>query len=190
VLENCREDIELFAKFVDKHLMASLEGIVAEPYVRLPYADAVDILKASGRSFEFPVDFGVDLQTEHERFLCEDHFKKPVIVYNYPREIKAFYMRLNDDERTVAAMDLLVPRVGELVGGSQREERYETLERRILESGMTLETYWWYLDIRRFGSVPHAGFGLGFERFLMMVTGVTNIRDVIPFPRTPKHLEF
>ena len=190
VLENCRDDLELFAKFVDKHLMASLETIVAEPYVRLPYADAVHILKTSGRSFEFPVDFGVDLQTEHERFLCEDHFKKPVIVYNYPREIKAFYMRLNDDERTVAAMDLLVPRVGELVGGSQREERYETLERRILESGMTLETYWWYLDIRRFGSVPHAGFGLGFERFLMMATGVTNIRDVIPFPRTPKHLEF
>jgi asparaginyl-tRNA synthetase len=190
VLENCREDIELFAKFVDKHLMGSLETIVAEPYVRLPYADAVEILKSAGRTFEFPVDFGVDLQTEHERFLCEDHFKKPVIVYNYPREIKAFYMRLNDDERTVAAMDLLVPRVGELVGGSQREERYETLERRILENGMTLETYWWYLDIRRFGSVPHAGFGLGFERFLMMVTGVTNIRDVIPFPRTPKHLEF
>jgi len=190
VLENCRDDIELFAKFVDKHLMASLETIVAEPYVRLPYADAVDILKTSGRTFEFPVDFGVDLQTEHERFLCEDHFKKPVIVYNYPREIKAFYMRLNDDEKTVAAMDLLVPRVGELVGGSQREERHATLERRILENGMTLEAYWWYLDIRRFGSVPHAGFGLGFERFLMMATGVTNIRDVIPFPRTPKHLEF
>jgi asparaginyl-tRNA synthetase len=190
VLENCREDIELFAKFVDKQLMASLEAVVAEPYVRLPYAEAVEILKAAGRRFEFPVDFGADLQTEHERFLCEDHFKKPVIVYNYPREIKAFYMRLNDDERTVAAMDLLVPRVGELVGGSQREERCETLERRILENGMTLEAYWWYLDIRRFGSVPHAGFGLGFERFLMMVTGVTNIRDVIPFPRTPKHLEF
>lgn len=190
VLENCRDDIELFAKFVDKHLMASLEAIVAEPYVRLPYADAVDILKTSRRTFEFPVDFGVDLQTEHERFLCEDHFKKPVIVYNYPREIKAFYMRLNDDEKTVAAMDLLVPRVGELVGGSQREERHATLERRILENGMTLEAYWWYLDIRRFGSVPHAGFGLGFERFLMMATGVTNIRDVIPFPRTPKHLEF
>jgi asparaginyl-tRNA synthetase len=190
VLENCRDDLELFAKFVDKHLMASLETIVAETYVRLPYADAVDILKASGRTFEFPVHFGVDLQTEHERFLCEEHFKKPVIVFNYPKEIKAFYMRLNDDDRTVAAMDLLVPRVGELVGGSQREERHSTLERRILENGMKLETYWWYLDIRRFGSVPHAGFGLGFERFLMMVTGVTNIRDVIPFPRTPKHLEF
>jgi asparaginyl-tRNA synthetase len=190
VLENCREDLDLFAKFVDKQLLANLETVVANPYERLPYAEAVDILKASGRTFEFPVDFGVDLQTEHERFLCEEHFKKPVIVYNYPREIKAFYMRLNDDDRTVAAMDLLVPRVGELVGGSQREERHDVLERRILDNGMKLESYWWYLDIRRFGSVPHAGFGLGFERFLMMMTGVTNIRDVIPFPRTPKHLEF
>jgi asparaginyl-tRNA synthetase len=190
VLEHCREDLDLFAKFVDKQLMANLETIAAGSYGRLPYASAIDILKASGRAFEFPVDFGVDLQTEHERFLCEEHFKKPVIVYNYPKEIKAFYMRLNDDGRTVAAMDLLVPRVGELVGGSQREERYEVLERRILENGMKPENYWWYLDIRRFGSVPHAGFGLGFERFLMMATGVANIRDVIPFPRTPKHLEF
>jgi len=190
VLENCRDDIELFAKFVDRQLMANLEAIAGQPYERLRYAEAVDILKASRRAFEFPVDFGVDLQTEHERFLCEEHFRKPVIVYDYPREIKAFYMRLNDDGRTVAAMDLLVPRVGELVGGSQREERYDVLERRILENGMKPESYWWYLDIRRFGSVPHAGFGLGFERFLMTVTGVTNIRDVIPFPRTPKHLEF
>ncbi len=190
VLENCREDLDLFAKFVDKQLMANLETIAGQPYERLPYTDAIDILKRSGCAFEFPVDYGVDLQTEHERFLCEAHFKKPVIVYNYPREIKAFYMRLNDDGRTVAAMDLLVPRVGELVGGSQREERYDVLERRILENGMKLQSYWWYLDIRRFGSVPHAGFGLGFERFLMMATGVTNIRDVIPFPRTPKHLEF
>jgi asparaginyl-tRNA synthetase len=190
VMDNCRDDLELFAKFVDKQLMANLEVIAGQPYERLPYADAVGILKASRRAFEFPVDFGVDLQTEHERFLCEEHFKKPVIVYDYPREIKAFYMRLNDDQRTVAALDLLVPRVGELVGGSQREERYDVLERRIVENGMKPENYWWYLDIRRFGSVPHAGFGLGFERFLMMVTGVTNIRDVIPFPRTPKHLEF
>jgi asparaginyl-tRNA synthetase len=190
VLEHCRDDIELFARFVDKQLMANLDVIAGGRYERLAYADAVDILKASRRAFEFPVDFGVDLQTEHERFLCEEHFKKPVIVYDYPREIKAFYMRLNDDHRTVAAMDLLVPRVGELVGGSQREERYDVLERRIRENGMQPESYWWYLDIRRFGSVPHAGFGLGFERFLMMVTGVTNIRDVIPFPRTPRHLEF
>jgi asparaginyl-tRNA synthetase len=190
VLEHCREDLELFARFVDKNLMANLESILTPSYVRLPYAEAVALLKDSGRTFEFPVDFGVDLQTEHERFLCEEYFKKPVIVFDYPKEIKAFYMRLNDDGRTVAAMDLLVPRVGELIGGSQREERYEVLERRILENGMSLEPYWWYLDIRRFGAVPHAGFGLGFERFLMMATGVTNIRDVIPFPRTPKHLEF
>jgi asparaginyl-tRNA synthetase len=190
VMENCREDLDLFARFVDKDLMRNLEAIAAEPYVRLPYAEAIDILKGSGRVFEFPVDFGADLQTEHERFLCEERFRKPVIVYNYPREIKAFYMRLNEDEKTVAAMDLLVPRIGELVGGSQREERYEVLNRRIVEAGMRADAYWWYLDTRRFGSVPHAGFGLGFERFLMMATGVTNIRDVIPFPRTPKHLEF
>jgi asparaginyl-tRNA synthetase len=190
VMENCREDLDLFARFVDKDLMKNLESVVAQPYVRLPYAEAITILKGSGRAFEFAVDFGVDLQTEHERFLCEEHFKKPVIVYDYPREIKAFYMRLNEDEKTVAAMDLLVPRIGELVGGSQREERLDVLERRIAQAGMQREPYWWYLDIRRYGSVPHAGFGLGFERFLMMVTGVTNIRDVIPFPRTPKHLEF
>lgn len=190
VMESCREDIELFARYVDKNLMPMLEGIIHEPYVRLPYAEAVGILKACGRTFEFPVHFGADLQTEHERFLCEEHFKKPVIVFNYPREIKAFYMRLNDDDTTVAAMDLLVPRVGELIGGSQREERREVLERRIQEGGMKPENYWWYLDLRRYGSVPHAGFGLGFERFLMMLTGITNIRDVIPFPRTPKHLEF
>jgi asparaginyl-tRNA synthetase len=190
VMESCRDDLELFAKFVDKSLMPSLEAIVSEPYARLPYAEAVDLLKRSGRNFEYPVEFGTDLQTEHERFLCEEHFKKPVIVHDYPREIKAFYMRLNDDGRTVAAMDLLVPRVGELIGGSQREERHDVLERRMRESGLALENYWWYLDLRRYGTVPHAGFGLGFERFLMMVTGVTNIRDVIPFPRTPKHLEF
>jgi asparaginyl-tRNA synthetase len=190
VMEHCRDDLELFAKFVDKTLMPSLEAIVSEPYVRLPYAEAVELLKRSGRNFEFPVEFGTDLQTEHERFLCEEHFRKPVIVYDYPREIKAFYMRLNDDGRTVAAMDLLVPRVGELIGGSQREERHDVLERRMRESGLALENYWWYLDLRRYGTVPHAGFGLGFERFLMMITGVTNIRDVIPFPRTPKHLEF
>ena len=190
VMTYCSADLELFARFVDKTLMATLETIAGEPYVRLPYTEAVNILKGSGRKFEFPVNFGTDLQTEHERFLCEQHFKKPVIVYDYPREIKPFYMRVNDDGRTVGAMDLLVPRVGELVGGSQREERLEVLEKRLDEAGLSREAYWWYLDIRRFGSVPHAGFGLGFERFLMMVTGVTNIRDVIPFPRTPKSLEF
>jgi asparaginyl-tRNA synthetase len=190
VLDHCAADLELFARFVDKELMASLEKVAGESYVRLPYAEAVEILKASGKTFEFPVDWGVDLQTEHERYLTEQHFKKPVIVFDYPKEIKAFYMRLNDDNRTVAAMDLLVPRVGELIGGSQREERLDVLQRRIGELGLNPQSYWWYLDIRRFGTVPHSGFGLGFERFLLMMTGVTNIRDVIPFPRTPKHLEF
>lgn len=190
VIDHCGSDLELFSRFVDKTLMTQLEIIAKESYVRLPYGEAIDILKSSDNIFEFPVDFGTDLQTEHERFLCEKHFKKPVIVYNYPRQIKPFYMRLNDDDTTVAAMDLLVPRIGELIGGSQREERLAVLKQRIDESGLNRDDYWWYLDIRRFGTAPHSGFGLGFERFLMMVTGVTNIRDVIPFPRTPRHLEF
>jgi asparaginyl-tRNA synthetase len=190
VMEHCATDLELFARFVDKDLMTNLQVIAGESYARLSYTEAVDILQRSGKAFEFPVHFGADLQTEHERYLTEEHFHRPVIVYNYPKEIKAFYMRLNDDKRTVAAMDVLVPRVGELIGGSQREERLEVLEQRLDAFGLPREAYWWYLDIRRFGTVPHAGFGLGFERFLMMVTGVTNIRDVIPFPRTPKHLEF
>jgi asparaginyl-tRNA synthetase len=190
VMEHCAEDLELFARFVDPDLMRHLEAIAHASYVRMPYGEAIAILQHSGKAFEFPVDYGADLQTEHERYLTEEYCRKPVIVYNYPKAIKAFYMRLNDDGGTVAAMDLLVPRVGELIGGSQREERLDVLERRIQDMGLALENYWWYLDMRRFGSVPHAGFGLGFERFLMMVTGVTNIRDVIPFPRTPKHLEF
>jgi asparaginyl-tRNA synthetase len=190
VMEHCAEDLELFARFIDQELMRNLEVIANASYVRLPYTDAIEILQRSGKAFEFPLDYGSDLQTEHERHLTEEHFKKPVIVYNYPKEIKSFYMRLNDDGKTVAAMDLLVPRVGELIGGSQREERLEVLEQRMHQLGMDREHYWWYLDLRRFGTAPHAGFGLGFERFLMTVTGVTNIRDVIPFPRTPKHLEF
>jgi asparaginyl-tRNA synthetase len=190
VREHCAADLDLFGRFVDKNLMANLEVIAGKPYVRLPYTEAVEILQKSKKDFEFPVSYGTDLQTEHERFLTEEHCQCPVIVYNYPKEIKPFYMRSNDDGKTVAAMDVLVPRVGELIGGSQREERLEVLERRIEECDMDKENYWWYLDMRRFGAVPHAGFGLGFERFLMMVTGVTNIRDVIPFPRTPKHLEF
>ncbi len=190
VIDHCGSDLELFSRFVDKTLMTQLEIIANESYVRLPYGEVIDILKASGNVFECPVDFGTDLQTEHERFLCEKHFKKPVIVYNYPIQIKPFYMRLNDDNTTVAAMDLLVPRIGELIGGSQREERLAVLKQRIDESGLNRDDYWWYLDIRRFGTAPHSGFGLGFERFLMMVSGVTNIRDVIPFPRTPRHLEF
>ncbi len=190
LIDRCREDLELFARFVDKSLMKTLDTIIGTSYTRLPYTDAVDILSKSGKSFEFPVEYGMDLQTEHERYLCEEKFKKPVIVFNYPKEIKPFYMRINDDDRTVAAMDLLVPRIGELIGGSQREERYEVLKSRMIDSGMNTDDYWWYMDIRRFGTVPHAGFGLGFERLLMMITGITNIRDVIPFPRTPKHLEF
>lgn len=187
---HCAADLDLFGRFVDKHLMDNLDVIAGKSYVRLPYTEAVDILQKSKKNFEFPVAYGVDLQTEHERFLTEEYVQGPVIVYNYPKEIKPFYMRLNEDGQTVAAMDVLVPRVGELIGGSQREERLDVLERRIEAFGMAKEHYWWYLDMRRFGTVPHAGFGLGFERFLMMVTGVTNIRDVIPFPRTPKHLEF
>ena len=190
VIDQCASDLELFARFVDKELMANLDTIANQSYMRLPYTEAIDILQKSGQSFEFPVEYGVDLQTEHERYLTETQFKKPVIVYNYPREIKPFYMRINDDGKTVAAMDVLVPRVGELIGGSQREERLDILEQRLNEFDLPQEAYWWYLDIRRFGTTPHAGFGMGFERFLMMVTGVTNIRDVIPFPRTPKHLEF
>ena len=189
-LAACADDLELFARFVDPDLMTNLRTIAEDSYERMPYGEAIAALRRSGRAFQFPVDYGVDLQTEHERYLTEEYCRKPVMVYDYPREIKSFYMRLNDDDRTVAAMDLLVPRIGELIGGSQREERLDVLERRLDEFGLPPEDYWWYLDIRRFGTVPHAGFGLGFERFLMMITGVTNIRDVIPFPRTPKHLEF
>ncbi len=190
IMDHCATDLELFARFVDQDLMHNLEVIARESYVRLPYTEAVEILQRSGKAFEFPVAYGTDLQTEHERYLTEEHCQKPVIVYNYPQEIKAFYMRLNEDAKTVAAMDVLVPRVGELIGGSQREERLDVLEQRLRAFGLEPEAYWWYLDIRRFGTVPHAGFGLGFERFLMMMTGVSNIRDVIPFPRTPRHLEF
>jgi asparaginyl-tRNA synthetase len=189
-MDECTEDLELFAKWVDKTLMATLENIAQSDYVRLPYREAVEILNKSGRKFEYPVGFGNDLQTEHERYLTEKHFKKPVIVYDYPKTIKPFYMRVNDDDETVAAMDVLVPRIGEIIGGSQREERLEVLEARIDEMKMDKDPLWWYLDARRYGSVPHSGFGLGFERFLMMVTGIRNIRDVIPFPRTPSNIEF
>ena len=190
VMERCSEDIELFGKFVDTDLVPRLQKLIDEPFGRISYAEAVKVLQNCGKSFEYPVFFGTDLQTEHERFLAEEHFGKPVIVYDYPKSIKAFYMRLNEDDTTVAAMDMLVPRIGELIGGSQREERLPVLERRLQELGQDMAHYWWYLDLRRFGSVPHAGFGLGFERLLMLLTGVTNIRDVIPFPRTPNSLEF
>ncbi|MDR0881580.1 MAG: asparagine--tRNA ligase [Candidatus Adiutrix sp.] len=189
-LKEARDDLALFDRFVEPGLFDRLANLVAEPYQRLPYDEAIDILKSSGAKFEFRPEWGGDLQTEHERYLCEAHFKKPVIVYDYPAAIKPFYMRLSDDERTVAAMDLLAPRVGELVGGSQREERLEVLTRRMESLHLNLANYWWYLDSRRYGGAPHAGFGLGFERLLMMLTGVNNIRDVIPFPRTPNNLEF
>ena len=187
---HCESDLKLFDSFVDKGLVDRLKAMVAEPFARVSYTEAVEILQKSGREFAFPVSFGTDLQTEHERYLAEEHFKKPVAVYDYPKEIKAFYMRQNDDGKTVAAMDMLVPRIGELIGGSQREERMDRLTARIQEMGQNPEDYWWYMDLRRFGTAPHAGFGLGFERLLMMLTGITNIRDVIPFPRTPGNLEF
>lgn len=190
VLTHCAADVDLFNRFVDTELVARLRGMIAQPFARIPYAEAVAILQESGKHFEFPVAFGTDLQTEHERYLAEEHFRRPVAVYDYPKTIKAFYMRLNDDDETVAAMDVLVPRIGELIGGSQREERLDVLERRIRELGQDPAHYWWYTDLRRFGSAPHAGFGMGFERLLMMLTGITNIRDVIPFPRTPGSLEF
>jgi len=190
VMRECADDLELFAKWVDKRLMQTLENTATSNYIRLAYRDAVQILQKSGRKFEYDVGFGKDLQTEHERFLTEEHFKKPVIVYDYPKTIKPFYMRLNDDNETVAAMDVLVPNIGEIIGGSQREERLAVLEARMLETGMDKEPYWWYLESRKFGTVPHSGFGLGFERLLMLVTGISNIRDVIPFPRTPGSIDF
>ena len=189
-LERTPEDMAFFNQWVDKTVIETLTHIVESDFVRITYTEAVDILKNSGEPFEFPVEWGADLQSEHERFLTEKHFKKPVIVRDYPKEIKAFYMRLNDDGKTVAAMDVLVPKTGEIIGGSQREERRDVLERRMTESGLNPKDYWWYLDLRRYGTVPHAGFGLGFERTVQFVTGMANIRDVIPYPRTPKSAEF
>src|SRR6266700_837512 len=189
-LEHCAEDLGLFAKFVDKGVNERLQFVVERPFVRVPYTEAVEILKKSGKPFEFPVDYGLNLQSEHERFLTEEHFKSPATVFNYPREIKPFYMRLNTDDRTVTAMDVLVPGIGEVIGGAQREERYDQLIENLKFHKLKPEDYWWYLDLRRYGTVPHAGFGLGFERLLMFITGVSNIRDVIPFARTPGNAEF
>ena len=190
VLRECREDMELFGNFVDKTLMETLNHILSSDFVRLPYTEAVEILKTSNVSFDYPVTYGIDLQSEHEKYLTETHFKKPVILHDYPKTIKPFYMRLNADQQTVAAMDILVPGIGEIVGGSQREERLNVLEARMDEMGLLKENYWWYLDSRRYGSAPHSGFGMGFERLIMMITGITNIRDVIPFPRTPGNIDF
>ena len=189
-LEHCGEDMAFFNKWVDQSAISTLEGIVHSSFERLTYTEAVKILKSSGESFEFPVDWGLDLQSEHERYLTETKLGRPVIITDYPRDLKAFYMRLNDDGKTVAAMDLLVPRVGEIIGGSQREERHEVLLERITQAGLDQRAYWWYLDLRRYGSVPHSGFGLGFERALQFITGLQNIRDVIPFARTPGNAEF
>lgn len=190
ILEQCPEDMEFFDRWVQPGLIKMLQEIIDSEFVRLTYTEAIEILRRSGEAFEFPVEWGRDLQAEHERYLTEKYFRRPVILTDYPKQIKAFYMRLNDDGRTVRAMDVLLPRVGEIIGGSQREERLEVLEKRMEELGLNKENYWWYLDLRRFGTVPHSGFGLGLERALQFVTGMGNIRDVIPFPRTPGSAEF
>jgi asparaginyl-tRNA synthetase len=190
VLDHCGEDLEFFTQRVEKTVLATLEHVAGSTFARLSYTDAVKALQEARRSWEFPPEWGRDLQTEHERFLSEEVFKRPVIVTDYPKAIKPFYMRVNDDDRTVRAMDVLVPRVGEIIGGSQREERYDVLTERLRESGLPEEPYWWYLDLRRFGTAPHSGFGLGLERMMMYLTGLKNIRDVIPFPRTPGNADF
>ncbi|MDE7069704.1 MAG: asparagine--tRNA ligase [Alistipes sp.] len=189
-LENCREDLEFMDKMWDNGLIERLDFVLANDFKRLDYTEGVEILKASGRKFEFPCDWGCDLQSEHERYLVEEHFKRPVILINYPKQIKAFYMKQNEDGKTVRAMDVLFPKIGEIIGGSEREADYGKLLARVEELGMNKEELWWYLDTRRWGSAPHSGFGLGFERLLLFVTGMANIRDVIPFPRTPKNAEF
>lgn len=190
LLDHCGDDLSFFNQRIEPQLLATLEHVVTSPFERLTYTEAIKLLEQSGENFEFPVFWGADLQSEHERWLTEARIGRPVILTDYPKEIKAFYMRQNDDGKTVRAMDVLAPRLGEIIGGSQREERLERLESRITELGLPLSPYWWYLDLRRFGSAPHAGFGLGFERLLMYVTGMKNIRDVIPFHRTPGHADF
>ncbi|WP_099238650.1 asparagine--tRNA ligase [Synechococcus sp. BDU 130192] len=190
VLEACLEDMEFFNKRIDNSVLATAQNIIENEFARITYTEAIALLEKSNKTFEFPVEWGIDLQSEHERYLAEDLFKKPLIVSNYPKDIKAFYMRLNDDQKTVAAMDVLAPKIGEIIGGSQREERLDVLERRIQEMNIEAADLWWYLDLRRFGTVPHAGFGLGFERLVQFMTGMGNIRDVIPFPRTPLNAEF
>lgn len=189
-LDACADDMVLFDRFVEKGVIEAVRKTIEKPFARVTYREAQEILLASGRSFEYPIGFGTSLQAEHERFLADEHFNRPVFVTDYPKEQKAFYMRMNDDNETVAATDLLVPRIGEMIGGSQREERADRLSARISELGMEPEDYDWYLQLRRFGGTPHGGFGLGFERMLMWLTGMKNIRDVLPFPRTPGHAEF
>lgn len=188
--KHCKDDLQLFNRFVDKGLLDRLKFVVERPFARITYGEAVDILTQSGKSFEYPVTYGVNLQSEHERYLTEEHFKCPVTVFNYPKEIKPFYMQINDDDKTVRAMDVLVPGIGEIVGGSQREERLDKLLDNMKAHNLNAEEYWWYIELRKYGTVPHSGFGLGFERMLMLLSGVPNIRDVIPFPRTPGNAEF
>ncbi len=190
VMETCHEDMEFFNQRIDNSVLATAENIINNQFERLTYTDAIALLEKTDKTFEYPVKWGLDLQSEHERYLAEEVFKKPVILTDYPTEIKAFYMRLNDDEKTVRAMDILAPKIGEIIGGSQREERLEVLQRRIEAQGLNPADYWWYLDLRRYGTVPHAGFGLGFERLVQFMTGMGNIRDVIPFPRAPLTVDF
>ncbi len=190
VLEHCKEDLAFFDQFIEKGLLERLHNVVSAPFAHIPYTEAIEILKKAPKTFEFPVAWGTDLQSEHERYLAEEYCRKPVILTDYPADIKAFYMRGNDDGKTVAAMDILVPKIGEIIGGSQREERLDILEKKIADFGLNRADYWWYLELREYGSVPHAGFGLGFERLVLFVTGMENIRDVIPFPRFPGHVEF
>ena len=189
-LDNCADDLQFLNNMFDKELIERLKSVIGTEFVRLTYTEGIKILEASGEKFEYPVHWGVDLQSEHERYLVEKHFKKPVILTDYPKDIKAFYMKQNDDGKTVRAMDVLFPKIGEIIGGSERESSYEKLTNRIEELGMDTTNLWWYIDTRRFGTAPHSGFGLGFERLLLFVTGMQNIRDVIPFPRTPKTAEF
>ena len=190
VLDHCPDDMAFFNKWIDKSILATADNIINNDFERITYTKAIELLEKAKKKFEFPVEWGIDLQSEHERYLAEELFKKPVIVTNYPKDIKAFYMRLDDDEKTVAAMDVLAPNIGEIIGGSQREERLDVLERRIQEMNIEADSIWWYLDLRRYGTVPHAGFGLGFERLVQFMTGMNNIRDVIPFPRTPLSADF
>jgi len=189
VLQTCPEDMEFFNQRIDNSVLATAENIINNEFARISYTEAIALLQKSDKTFDYPVEWGLDLQSEHERYLAEEHFKRPLIVTDYPAKIKAFYMRLNQDGKTVRAMDILAPKIGEIIGGSQREERLDVLQQRIQAQGLDPASYWWYLDLRRYGTVPHAGFGLGFERLVQFMTGMGNIRDVIPFPRAPQEVE-